>query len=95
MAYGLEGLRDSRLERTGTPAPPAVPSLWNPAVVGRVLVGDSSRLLSVDPVLLTRQGKRRPVWLVTRSTPPGRIVVSAVADHQVSASRGATLLSGG
>jgi hypothetical protein len=85
MAYSLEELRDIRQERTGVPAPPVVPSLWNPAVVGRALVGDSSRLLSVDPVLLTRQGKRRPVWLVTRTTPPGRVVVSAVADHQVSA----------
>jgi hypothetical protein len=86
LAYGLEGLRDTRLEPISQPMPPAVPSLWNPAVVARALPGDSNHLLSIDPALLTRQGKRRPVWLVVRSSPGGRVVVSAVADSRVSRS---------
>ncbi len=86
LAYGLEGLRDAHLEPISQPLPPAVPSLWNPAVVARVLPVDSSHLLTIDPALLTRQGKRRPVWLVVRSNPGGRVVVSAVADNRVSRS---------
>ena len=66
--------------------PPAVPSLWNPAVVARVLPADSTRLLAIDPALLTRQGKRRPVWLVVRSNPAGRVVLSAISDNRVSRS---------
>jgi len=86
LAYGLEGLRDAHLAPISRPMPPAVPSLWNPAVVARVLPADSSHLLSIDPALLTRQGKRRPVWLVVRSDPGRRVVVSAVADNRVSRS---------
>ncbi|HEV8176122.1 MAG TPA: UPF0182 family protein, partial [Gemmatimonadales bacterium] len=62
LAYGLEGLRDTRLEPISQPMPPAVPSLWNPEIVARLLPADSTRLLAIDPALLTRQGKRRPVW---------------------------------
>ena len=86
LAYGLEGLRDARLEPIGQPMPPAVPSLWNPEVIARVVPADSSRLLSIDPALLTRQGRRRPVWLIVQSTPGRRVVVSAVADNRVSRS---------
>ncbi|MEP7227903.1 MAG: UPF0182 family protein [Gemmatimonadales bacterium] len=86
LAYGLEGLRDVHPEPISQPMPPAVPSLWNPEVVARVVPADSSRLLSIDPVLLTRQGKRRPVWLVVRSNPGRRVMVSAVADNRVSRS---------
>ncbi|MEO8090905.1 MAG: UPF0182 family protein, partial [Gemmatimonadales bacterium] len=86
MAYGLEGLRDSPLEQMGQPVPPAVPSLWNPEVVARALPADSTRLLSIDPALLIRQGKPRPVWLVVRSNPAGRVALAAVSDNLVSRS---------
>ena len=84
MAYGLEGFRDTRLEQPGGPMSPVVPSLWNPVAVARTFPGDSSRLLAVDPAILSRQGKRRPVWIAVRSNPGGRIMVSAIADHRVS-----------
>jgi hypothetical protein len=84
MAYGLEGLRETRLEPVDQPAPPSVPSLWNPAVVARAQAGDSAHLVSVDPAVLTRQGKRRPAWLVVRSDPGQRLTVSAIADNRVS-----------
>jgi Uncharacterised protein family (UPF0182) len=84
VAYGLETLRDTRLERLRSPAPPAVPSLWNPAALVRVFPGDSSHLLAVNPAVLTPDGKRRPVWLVVRSGAQGRVIASAVADHRVS-----------
>jgi hypothetical protein len=82
MAYGLEGLSDSRLETFGQPALPGVPSLWNSAVVARTQPADSAHLVSVDPAVLTRQDRRRPVWLVVRSDPGQRVVVSAVADNR-------------
>ena len=84
MAYGLESLRDTRLEQPGQPVPPVVPSLWNAAVVHRTFPPDSTRLLAIDPGVLTRQGKRRPVWIVVRTSPSGRVMVSAIADHRVS-----------
>lgn len=86
MAYGLEGLRDSYVERPGQPMPPVVPSLWNPAAVARSFPPDSTRLLAIDATILTRQDKRRPAWLVVRASPAGRIMVSAVADNKVSRS---------
>jgi uncharacterized membrane protein (UPF0182 family) len=84
VAYGLEGLRDTRLERVGAPTPPAVPSLWNSAALALAFPGDSNHLLSINPAMLTPDGKRRPVWLVIRSGSPGRVIASAVADHRVS-----------
>jgi Uncharacterised protein family (UPF0182) len=86
LAYGLEGFRDRRLEQPGQPAPPVVPSLWNPAVVARAFPPDSNRLVAMDATVLARQGKRRPVWLIVKAAPSGRILVSAVADHRVSRS---------
>ena len=86
LAYGLEGLRDASIGQPARPAPPAVPSLWSPMTVARAFPADSSRLLAVDPAILSRQGKRRPVWLAVRSNPAGRVMVSAVADHRVSRS---------
>jgi hypothetical protein len=84
VAYGLEGLRDTPLERVGAPAPPSIPSLWNSAALARAFPGDSNHLLSVNPAMLTPDGKRRPVWLIIRSGSPGRVVASAIADHHVS-----------
>ncbi|HJR16117.1 MAG TPA: UPF0182 family protein, partial [Gemmatimonadales bacterium] len=83
MAYGLEGLRDTRLDPIAQAMLPAVPSLWNPVAVARMHPADSVHLVSVDPAVLTRQGKRRPVWLVVRSEPGQRIVVSAIADSRI------------
>ncbi len=88
MAYGLENFRDSRLEAIGQPTPPTVPSLWNSVVVARAHQSDSSHLVAVDPAILTRQGKRRPVWLVVRSQPGRRLAVSAVADNRVGRTGG-------
>lgn len=84
IAYGLEGFRDTRLEPIGPLAPPAVPSLWNSVALAQTFPGDSSHLLSVNPALLTPDGKRRPVWLILRLGSPGRVIASAVADHRVS-----------
>jgi hypothetical protein len=84
MAYGLEGLRDSRLERIGSPAQPALPALWNHLAVTEALPGDSSRVLAVSPAVLTPDANPRPVWMVVRSVSPGRVLVSAIADHRVS-----------
>jgi hypothetical protein len=84
MAYGLESLRDSRLERSGSPAQPELPSLWNPAALTQALPGDSSRVLAVSPAVLTPDAKPRPVWMVVRNGSPGRVLVSAIADHRVS-----------
>ncbi|HET6838026.1 MAG TPA: UPF0182 family protein, partial [Gemmatimonadales bacterium] len=84
MAYGLESLRETRLESAEQPAPPPVPSLWNPALVARTQAGDSAHLVTVDPAVLTRQGKRRPAWLVVRSDPGQRLTVWAIADARVS-----------
>lgn len=86
MAYGLESLRDTRPEQPGRPRPPTVPSLWSPAVAARVVSPDSGRLVAIDPAILTRQGKRRPVWLLVHASPAGRLIVSGVADHRVSRS---------
>jgi uncharacterized membrane protein (UPF0182 family) len=86
VAYNLEDLRDSRLEPVGAPAPPAVPSLWSPAPLAQTFTSDSGHLLSIDPALLTPDGRRRPVWLMLRSGSAGRVTASAVADHRVSAS---------
>jgi hypothetical protein len=86
LAYGLEGLEDTRLEPFGPPAPPAVPSLWSSAALAQAFPGDSSHLLSVNPATLTPDRKRRPVWLVIRADSPGGVIASAVADHRVSPS---------
>jgi hypothetical protein len=84
LAYGLESLRDTRLEPVGSLAPPSVPSFWNSAALAQAFSGDSNHLLTVNPALLTPDGKRRPVWLVVRSGSGGRVIASAVADHRVS-----------
>ena len=84
LAYGLEELRDETARPMGPLLLPAVPSLWNPAALAQVLPGDSAHLLSMDPVLLTPEAKRRPVWLIIRSSAPGRVSATAVADHRVS-----------
>jgi uncharacterized protein len=84
VAYGLENLRDETLHPMGPLLLPPVPSLWNPAALAQALPGDSAHLLSMDPVLLTPEAKRRPVWLIVRSSSPGRVSANAIADHRVS-----------
>jgi len=86
LAFGLESLSE---EPSGTGArsadrvtPPVVPSLWNPAMVTRLLGADSVDIVSVDPAVLNVGGRRRPVWLATRTLPGGRLVLSALADDR-------------
>ena len=83
-AYNLEDLRDGTLHPIGPLALPPIPSLWNPAALAQALPGDSAHLIAVDPVVLTPEAKRRPAWLIVRSSAPGRIATTAVADHRVS-----------
>ena len=83
VGYGLESLRTSPAEPLGPVSPPAVPSLWNAAALTQAVTADSSHLVAVNPALLTQNGKRLPVWLMVRSGPPGRVTISAVADHRV------------
>jgi hypothetical protein len=85
IAYGLEDLRDNKLEPLAATRPPVVPSLWSPAPLAQTFTRDSGRVLTIDPALLSRDGRRRPVWLVLRSGAAGRLTASAVADHRVSA----------
>jgi hypothetical protein len=85
LAYGLEDLQDTRLEQQpGSPVQPTLPSLWNPAALTQALPGDSSHVLTVSPAVLTPDAKPRPVWMVVRAVSPGRVLVSAIADHRVS-----------
>ncbi len=86
IAYQLDALRDTDLEQAGPPAPPPVPSLWNPAALAQIFPGDSTRLLSINPAVLTPEARHRPVWLVVRSANQARVLASAVADHRVSPS---------
>ncbi|MGH7507874.1 MAG: UPF0182 family protein [Gemmatimonadales bacterium] len=83
MAYALENFRDVRLDQAGQPMPPTVPSLWSQSAATRTFPADSGHVVSVEPAVLARQGNRRPVWLVLRVSPEGRMTVSAVADHKV------------
>ena len=85
VGYELQNLRDTRMAFGGPPAPPALPSLWNSVALAQTFPGDSSHLMSMNPAVLTPGGKRRPVWLILRSTASGRVVANAVADHRVSA----------
>lgn len=84
IAYSLDELRDIRLERSGTLAPPAIPSLWNPAAVVQAIPNDSSHVVAVTPAVLTPDGRPRPVWILVHNLPPGRITVAAIADYRVS-----------
>jgi hypothetical protein len=84
IAYGLEGLRDSRLEAIGPPLPASLPSLWNPDAIARSFPRDSSTVIAVSPAMLTPDATPRPAWMVVRSIPPGRTVLSALADNRVS-----------
>jgi hypothetical protein len=83
-AYSLENLREQRVEVTGPVSLPTVPSIWNPSALAQALPGDSAHLLAIDPVVLSPDAKRRPVWLVIRSIAPGKVSATAIADHRVS-----------
>jgi hypothetical protein len=84
LAYGLEDLRDTRLEKPGALVQPSLPSLWNPLAIAQAHPTDSSRVLALSPAVLTPDARPRPVWMVVRNVAPDRILVSAVADHRVS-----------
>jgi hypothetical protein len=85
LAYGLESL-NVEPAATASPGdrvtPPVVPSLWNPAMVTRLLGADSAHIVSIDAAVLNVGGRRRPVWLATRTLPGGRLVLSALADDR-------------
>jgi len=83
MAYGLEALAEDRFEPVGDPAPPRVPSLWNVEMINHVAAGDSSKVLAIDPAVVTVRGRPRPVWLAVRTAPNGRTSVDAIADDRV------------
>jgi len=61
-----------------------VPSLWNAAALSRVFPGDSSRVVGINPLLLTPDGTPRPAWLILRADSNRRVIASAVADYRVS-----------
>jgi len=82
MAYGLESLSEVPALPGTRSQPPLVPSLWNATTAARLVAGDSVDVVSVDPAVLTVGGRRRPVWLVTRVLPRGRVAVTAQADDR-------------
>jgi hypothetical protein len=84
LAYGLHDLRESKLEKAGALVQPSLPSLWNPVAIERANPADSSRVLALSPAVLTPDTRPRPVWIMVRNVAPGRVMVSAIADHRVS-----------
>jgi hypothetical protein len=84
LAYRLEGLEESTSVAGAEPRMPDVPSLWNPAVVTRLLAGDSVRVLAIDPAVVTHLGRRRAAWLAARVVGSGRLAVAALADDRAS-----------
>jgi hypothetical protein len=84
LAYRLESLRDTRLIHDGDAVLPRLPSVWNPAMVARLIAGDSVDVLAIEAAMLSAHGRPRPVWLSARLQPGGRTAVSAVADDRVS-----------
>lgn len=84
LAYGMHSLEEVRLTSVPQASVPRVPSLWNPAMVTRLVAGDSVTVLAVDAAVLALQGRRRPVWLAARTLAGGRLSVSAIADDRVT-----------
>jgi uncharacterized protein len=82
LAYGLESLSELPAPSGTRIHPPPVPSLWNATTASRLVAADSVDVVSVDPARVTVGGRRRPVWLVTRVLPRGRVVVTAQADDR-------------
>jgi hypothetical protein len=82
LAYGLEALSEGPPVGRGRSTPPAVPSLWTPAMTSRLLGADSVDIVDADPALLAVGGHARPVWLISRNLPGGRFVVNALADDR-------------
>jgi len=84
LAFRLESLEETVGAPRGAPAPPRVPSIWNPATITRLLATDSVDVLAIDPAVVTHQGRRRAAWLAARVLPGGRLLVSAIADDRTS-----------
>jgi uncharacterized protein len=82
LAYGLDALSDEISVTRARTAPPAVPSLWTPAMATRLLAADSVDIVDADLALLTVTGHPRPVWLVGRTLPGGRFLLHALADDR-------------
>ena len=82
LAYGLETLTEEPAPRVPRTTPPAAPSLWSQPMAAQLLAADSVDIVSTDPALLSIGGRRRPVWLTTRTLPGGRFVLTALADDR-------------
>jgi hypothetical protein len=82
LAYGLDAMSEQTGPARSRESPPAVPSLWFPAMASRLLAADSVDIVNTDPALLTVAGRVRPVWLIGRSMPGGRFVLNALADDR-------------
>jgi hypothetical protein len=82
LAYGLDALSEGASPTRGRDAPPAVPSLWTPAMATRLLAADSVDIVNTDPALLAVAGRPRPVWLIGRARPGGHFVLHALADDR-------------
>ncbi len=82
LAYGLETLNETGPIPRDRGTPPAVPSLWTPAIAARLMAADSGDLVGADPALLSVRGRAHPVWLISRTLPDGRLVVHALADDR-------------
>ncbi|HKT60940.1 MAG TPA: UPF0182 family protein [Gemmatimonadales bacterium] len=82
LAYGLDALSEGPSPNRGRDAPPAVPSLWNPAMASRLLAADTVDIVDTDPAMLAVGPHARPVWLIGRNLPGGRFVLHALADDR-------------
>jgi Uncharacterised protein family (UPF0182) len=82
LAYGLESLSEVAAATSSRADPPPVPALWSRAMAQSLLAADSAEVVSLDPALLAVDGRRRPVWLGTRSLPDGRLLLTAQADDR-------------
>ena len=84
-AFGLGSLTITDLAPLERPAPPRLPSLWNPATIERALTEDSVQVLSVAPAVLTLPNGRHPVWLAARRMKTDRVSLVALADDRTGA----------
>lgn len=82
LAFRLGTLQENRLQLSERPSPPQLPSFWDSTVVARLVAGDSTDFVAVDPAIIA-SGGRRPVWLAARSLPNGHLGVFAVADDRL------------
>jgi uncharacterized protein UPF0182 len=82
LAYGLDVLSEGAPFPRARETPPVVPSLWTPAMAGRLLAADTVDIVDTDPAMLAAGAHARPVWLIGRNLPGGRFVLHALADDR-------------